>query len=150
MSRPYGEASVVEENFTPSVDTTHTEAKWREYAKQNIFVKKKANSTHGSGDGLIEIEPCSADTDVPCGIIRSVVGTVEGIQKFTASVAVKGFRCNLAGAGTGALAATDFGKRVKPDANGKATIVDTGGFGRVAGGTKANLVYRFDFTDNAY
>ena len=149
MSRPFGEASVIEENFAISVDTTNTEDKWREWAKADILVKTKTSSVKSRGDGLLEIEPCNADTDVPIGTLRAIDGSpVSFPKKFTARVAVQAWRVNCTGAGTGALADTDIGKKIKPDATGKATIVDTGGFGRVAGGNKANIVLAYDWRDN--
>ena len=149
MARPFGEASVIEENFAVSVDATNTYEKWKEWANSDILVKVKTSSTKPRGDGLLEIEPCTADSDVPIGVIRSLVGSPTNFPKLlTARVAVQAWRVNCEGSGTGDLADTGIGKKVKPDANGKATIVDTGGYGRVAGGTKANLVLSYDLRDN--
>ena len=67
MSRPFGEASVIEENFAISVGSTNTEDKWREWAKADILVKTKTGSVKSREMGLLEIEPCNAATDVPIG-----------------------------------------------------------------------------------
>lgn len=146
---PYGESMIDLVNVSLFVDTTHTEENWHEYAKDGVLVKVRENSLNPLGNGLLEVEPCSAGTDVPLGVIRKVLGTLKNFpKKLTGQVAVRAWRINAAGGGTGAFADTDIGKRFKPDADGKAVITSTGGYGRVAGGTPANPVLSFDLIDN--
>ena len=149
MSRPYGEASVDEQNFAISITSTNTIEKWRQWAKEDILVKTKTDSVKSRANGLLEIEPCTADTDVPIGTLRSIVGDPNTLpNKVTARVAVQAWRINVPGAATGELADDDISKRIKPNADGKASIVSTGGYGRVQGGTKSQLVMQFDWRDN--
>ena len=149
ISRKHSEVGVMEIDVAPVVTNTHTAEKWREYAKNNLLVKCDNTSTAARGNGLTPVEICTASTDVPIGILRSVVGDPSDFpKKFTACIAIKAYDCNVAGAGTGELADADFGRRIKPDANAKASIVTSGGFGRVKGGDKANLRIAFDFIDN--
>jgi hypothetical protein len=150
IQRKWAECGVVEVDFSPVITTTNTAKKWREWAeKENIFVKVKTDSTHAANDNLIQIERCTAATDVPIGTLRSITGDPSNFpSKFVARVGVEAWDINVDGAGTGELADTDFGKKVKPDSDGKASIVDSGGVARVVGGTKANLRLAYDFRDN--
>ena len=149
MARKWAEQDVMQIDFAPVVTTTNTVEKWRKWAKEDILVKVKSDSTAARGNGLISIEPCNAAADVPIGILRSVMGDpVDFPKKFVASVAVAACDINVSGAGTGALADADFGKKIQPDVNGKATIVTSGGYGRVIGGDKADLRMAFNFFDN--
>lgn len=148
--RKYAEIGVEEFDAMPTITDTNTVEKWREWARdKNMLVKQKSDTTKSADNGEIQIEPCTADTDIPIGILRSVVGDPSAFpKKFMASIAVRALDCNLDGAATGALVDDDFGKRIKPDSEGRGTIVDTGGVGRVVGGTKQNLRIAFDFIDN--
>ena len=150
MVRKWAEVDVEEIDFAPVVDATNTDAKWQEWARdENIFVKVKTDSTAAAEDSLIPIERCTAATDVPIGILRAVTGNSTSFpKKFVARVAVSAWDINVDGSATGALADADYGKKVKPDTSGKATLVTSGGFGRVIGGDKANLRLSFDFRDN--
>lgn len=150
IQRKWAEHKVVEMDFAPVVSSTTTEEKWKELAKDNnVLVKVKTDSTDAANDELIPIEVCNADTDVPIGILRAITGSPSDFpEKFTARVAVEAWDCNVDGADTGALADDDYGRKIKPDSNGEASIVTTGGYGRVIGGDKANLRLAFDFRDN--
>ena len=146
----WSEVGVEEIDFMPFIDTTNTVEKWRKWAQdENIFVKVKTDSTNAKNNGEIQIERCNAVADIPIGILRSITGDPSAFpKKFMASVAVLAWDCNVDGGETGALADEDFGKRIQPDTDGKATIVDSGGYGRTVGGTKENLRYAFDFRDH--
>ena len=150
IQRKWAECGVIEVDFAPVVTTTNTEKKWREWAKEsNILVKVKTDSTEARGDNLIQIEPCVAATDVPIGTLRAITGDPTNFpKKFVARVGVEAWDINVDGSGTGALADTDFGKKIKSDADSKATIVDSGGYGRVIGGDKQNLRMAYDFRDH--
>lgn len=149
MARKWAEQDVMQIDFEPVITTTNTVEKWREWAKQDILVKVKTDSIKAAGNGLVPIEPCTAAADIPIGIIRSVMGDpVDFPKRFIASVAVAACDCNVSGAGTGALADVDFGRKIQPDADGKATIVTSGGYARVIGGDKADLRIAFNFFDN--
>jgi hypothetical protein len=146
----WSEVGVMEIDFAPVVTDTNTADEWREWAKkENILVKVKTNGTAARNNGEIEIERCTAETDVPIGILRAIVGDPSNFpKKFMARVAVAAYDVNCDGSGTGELADTDFGRKIKPDSDGKATIVTSGGFGRVIGGDKANTRLAYDFRDN--
>ena len=152
MAEKWSEVGVIEIDFAPSVTDTNTAEKWKEWAKdENILVKVKTNSTHARNNGEIEIERCNAVTDVPIGILRAIVGDPTGFpKKFMARVAVAAWDVNCEGAGTGALADVDFGRKIQPDTDGKASIVTSGtdGYGRVVGGDKADIRLCYDFRDN--
>ena len=150
MAGKWSEVGVIEIDFAPVVTTANTAEEWRQWAKEEaIFVKVKTDSTEAANNGEIEIERCSAATDVPIGILRAIVGDPSNFpNKFMARVAVAAWDCNLDGAATGDLVDADFGRAVKPDTNGKATIETGTGYGRLVGGTKANLRLAFDFRDN--
>ena len=149
MARKWSEVGVMEVDFEPEVTTTNTAETWRTWAKQNLLVKVKTASTNAADNGMIVIQRCTATTDVPIGILRSVTGDPSDFpSKFTARVAICAYDCNVDGSATGALADADYGKRFGPATTGKASIVSTGGFGRVVGGDKANLRVAFDFRDN--
>ena len=151
MAGKWSEQGVIEiDDFVPTTTDTNTEDKWREWAKnENILVKVKTDSTHAANNGETQIERCTAAADIPIGILRAITGSPSNFpKKFAATVAMAAYDCNVDGAGTGALVDDDYGKKIAPDADGKATIVNSGGFGRVRGGDKANLRLAFDFRDN--
>ena len=149
-TRKWEEVGVIEIDMAPVVTTTDTVEKWREWAKDsNILVKVKTDSTLARDNGLVPIEPCNAAADVPIGTLRAVTGhPTDFPKKFVARVAVCAYDINVSGAGTGALADADFGRKVEPDANGEATIVTSGGYGRIVGGDKADLRLSYNFFDN--
>lgn len=148
MARKWGEVGVKEITFQPVITSTNTVEKWREWAQDNLLVKVDSTSTKAAGDGEVAVERCTASTDVPIGVLRAITGDSSFPNKPRVRVAIFAYDCNVDGAGSGALADADYGRRIKPDANGKASIVTSGGFGRVIGGTKANLRLAFDFIDN--
>ena len=144
----YGEECVEEIRVTPDITTTNTLDKWKEWVKGGIAVQKKAGSGQSGGNKLTVAEKTAA-SGTPIGFARAIYGSKDTFPNLpTLIIAVRATRYNVPGAATGALASTDYGKGVTFDVNGKATIVNTGGFGSVVGGDKANLVMAFDFIAN--
>ena len=150
IQRKWDECGVVEVDFAPVVTATNTKEKWRKWASErNMLVKVKAASTNARNNGLIEIVPCDTATDLPIGTLRAITGDPSDFpSKFVARIGVEAYDINVDGAGTGELADADFGRKIQPDAEGKATIVTSGGVGRVVGGDKQNLRMAYDFRDN--
>ena len=143
----YGEENVEEINVTPYIDTTNTLDVWKANVKAGLAVQKRAGSGQSGGNKLTVSEKTAA-SGTPIGFARAIYGSKDFPDLPTMIIAVRATRYNVPGAGTGALAASDYGKGVTFDANGKATIANTGGHGSVVGGDKANLVMAFDFIAN--
>ena len=144
----YGERNVETIDVTPDITTANTLAVWSKNVKDGVAIQKKAGSGQLGGNKLTVAEKTAA-SGTPIGFARALYGTNANYPKLpTLEIAVRATRYNVPGAATGALASTDYGKGVTFDANGKATIANSGGVGSVVGGDKANLVMAFDFIGN--
>ena len=144
----YGEECVEEINVTPDITSTVTLAMWNADVRAGVAVQKKAGSGQKGGNKLTIAEKTAA-SGTPIGFARAIYGSKANLPELpTMVIAVRATRYNVPGAATGALAASDYGKGVTFDANGKATIANSGGHGSVVGGDKANLVMAFDFIGN--
>ena len=149
MSKRWKEVGITEIDFQPVFTNTNTVDVWKQWAKENRLVKVKTDSTLAENDGLTPVELCTANTDVPIGVLRAFEGSPNDLPgRAVVRVAVRGYAVTIMGSGTGALADADFGKKFKPDSEGRATLVSTGGYGRTIGGDLSKIKAAIDFIDN--
>ena len=148
MANPYHEltGSAFFVSCKPDVDSTNTEAVWREKAGTGRFIKIDTTQTGSQGHGLLPVQLLADDDLVPYGRLDSVQG--EG-DRFTATICVLGADMYALGNVAGNTALTDamIGQTLKGAGDGKLKIA-SGGFGRVVGGDQTDLRIAFNGIEN--
>ena len=130
----------------PEVTTSVTEQMWRDRVKERgWFVKRKASDRSSADQGLLLMQFLADDNANAYGRLEGCSGSG---NNFVIAVETRAADAFAQGGGTGALAATDYGKGVQGDSDAKLKIVDSGGFGKILGGDKAKLRLAWDTAEN--
>lgn len=127
----------------PKLDSTNTQAVWEQRAGEgNWFVI--LDGTETVGNGTIGVAFGAADA---AEFVGRLIGTTGDGSDFRVSVETEGKNGNAIGGATGAFVATDIGKFMKLDSNGK-LVVDTSltaGNVVLMGGDKADPMVAWQF-----